>query len=1792
MFMKKLVRGATTSFVSKSLRQKSKISFGKVKHLGNKADLSFKLSTSDPGWYENMDTFFNDKLGHKMGKNLGYGADSKSDRPLDSCTNTLKAKHFNSDMVKALSLGLCNFGSVIDNINMNLLPPVSLKFLFHLVAFVKKKLCFEPTKSFAVNIGLLAKLFYKIDGFGDASISLKFSGIIKMSFMSEFSLALVKQLVVFENLVEIIIKKIPVDLSKLVIESALVKYEKIFSIKIQLIGLWQKALNSAHVTKANTDKQTWDLRNSYCTLLYTLPMGMTAYNFLDLTAICSILVFKGVNLIWAGLFSPKYTVYGNFGHISSRCNSGEKNIEQSFKKRFLCSDSDKKHLVLIYAKKQAPVSCPVFFGGVTWTFVVSDFSKNLSSILFVETNSGIGSVDGSTSVVIILASYISVLKHLLENVFDQMADILHKLNRLLAVLLANFTVLPIFKHNPVLDMAVDTPLFVPSVLSVVTAISQNISPSGFQVLTVKVSGLEANLVVLENLIKATMNKLNSFGSDSSFPDVRVFTSGLDAKFLGVSITLIINKNLAKYVPKIFEILGRLLMTGFVNFFITRAHNESTFVILSGNFNKNGNKHSSNFSKCVDLNLVNTLVNSFYIKTSTWRNSKGVKKTIDYIFVSQSLNNALVNGQVVDVDEFFSTNYSFVQIMIGLSGILDSVLRAICKFNVKNADGVKWKWYRTASHDNFVMFFDEFADFHCSSNLDSMWSVVHKAICFSANFDDGFTKCFSYYHRLELLVSKLIKTSCSVSSDKFVSLLNIWVSLDSVNASIIKSFFFLGSHFDTIRSALAKIRKSYCSLKIMELKCAKNSQIRLVIDKRMENFELNKSQTIRSVLEQPFCKVILDHLVVNDDLILEPNLVKFHIDRIMEDWTRKCVYVFNNAFLNIIHSIEVDEFLGVKEVWVSMIPKPYDWEGVFMNIRLIALIKTAYKIFSKILSDRISIVYNKYDIFHGNNFLVLKSITIQFPIFAISLVVKDALEKNCELWLVLQDIRKVYDLVGWEHLKKSLVRIKIYSRFIIFFGSIHNNCINRVMTDFRLTDDFSVYDGLDQEEVFSPLLRHIFYDTLLCKVKRQETVCDYRLNLYYVAKTGHVDLQNGLISFLATGAFVDDTIWVGSNQAATQHILNVVSKFFRMNDILINNDKTVVILINCRVVALFLSVNNTPISITKKKPSLAKAHSDVWFFANFVLKKAISDKQFSYLVSAKSMKLKLSLFLNFSNNVLYYSSFYGLKTFEQIQAKGKIVVVVLSWCLVHFLCSSVCISVNPLNNFLADMVWVFLDSGLFSGNFISNAFRFWDKTPLSEILDRSMYFRCLPFFYYYRIAFFVTTVWHFYDSGFLDVSSSSPDVVAAKNILESYEFRSVHDWLFGIGASGFFVYTDSSFCSLESVDIKAGAAAFFEDINLGLRVEVSAIALALKCVLNSSSVHLFSDSQAALDVCKSELLLLVLDFWNKCWVECQHIAGIICERNLNVGWHKVKKHSGVLGRADFLACISSHLGWLLSPWLKKCFVLANGSIVSGNSRHFVCFGTKIVDSHLLTDIDWFKLSLVWHPNSHMAAGFTSRYSTGSYSYFMKALYYRLLIAVRKCFYDKHYPSIVCLYCDNVEVLDHVFSYVFDAAAWFQLFIDFAFAWRAISGLFHASSCVLQMRPFSALITLRLHLLLLPSEDNDRTIIFGLLFAGIIRVLIIVDIWYSTVVFGALETGGTSKADSVLEAVAAGIDKVTLDQTLANEITFSPYWKKKLTDLQVRIMVQWDLLRTSLLMGHCSNKSTGNGVQIYLSLGREM
>ncbi|KAG9287441.1 hypothetical protein G9A89_023813 [Geosiphon pyriformis] len=851
---------------------------------------------------------------------------------------------------------------------------------------------------------------------------------------------------------------------------------------------------------------------------------------------------------------------------------------------------------------------------------------------------------------------------------------------------------------------------------------------------------------------------------NKFDDVQVFTSGLDSGYLGAGVVVVMDFFLARHVCKVSEVSGWLLSIKLlfknklsvlilglyagassvvwfsqadeINSLIAKAVNESFFIILGGDFNENSSHKSASFKKCFDLSLVNSLVGSPAVKMPTWKNSRGVKKTIDYVFVSPNLVNAIANREVLNVSKHFDMDHQAVSVSLGLGGLLDMCLNFICtqankdcwKFNIKSVDEARWLEFKNASAANASMFSDAFG----------VADIIRKIMVLLAGgtfkkkwfkgFDGVFTKTSSRFHKLELLVSKLVKALRLASSD------------------VVKSLFLSGSNFDLIRSALAKAKKSYCSFKLLEFKHVEKSSIKQAIGKRIESFELNKGHTIRSVLECPFHKVVLDHLVVEDELIVEPDLVKSKdlpdgkvagLSGISNELWKHCDKSVLDLLLVFLNSCLVGE----------LVPGPWKeaWEGVLTNTHLIALIEMAHKIFSKIFSDRISLACSTFEVFYGDNFSVLKGTMMQSLIFAIDSVVENALEKNHKLWLVLQDMRKAYNSVGWEHLRKSLVRIKMCDRFIRFFGSIHNGRVNRVMTDFGLTNGYCVHDRLNQEEVFLSLLWHIFYDSLLCKVKRQESVCGYRMNSHFISKTGRVDPQAGLTSFFTAGAFVDDTIWVGSSQAAIQHIFNVA------------------------MMDPHLTISGSPISIAKKgeshhyfgiflsskgflKPSLTKVQTDVQFFVNLVLRKAVSDKQCAYLVSAvffpiisyrtqfsfvsdalvcKILKSKSELPHDFPSDALHHLSLYNLKTFEQIQAKNKSAFVVafvnsisaLSWRPHHLLLFSARIGISPLNNFLVGVIRIFSGYDLSLGG-----------TPMSLVLGEHYFFKCVFSLRHYGIAF--------------------------------------------------------------------------------------------------------------------------------------------------------------------------------------------------------------------------------------------------------------------------------------------------------------------------------------------------------------------------------------------------------------------------------------------------------------------------
>ncbi|KAG9292712.1 hypothetical protein G9A89_008300 [Geosiphon pyriformis] len=1155
-----------------------------------------------------------------------------------------------------------------------------------------------------------------------------------------------------------------------------------------------------------------------------------------------------------------------------------------------------------------------------------------------------------------------------------------------------------------------------------------------------------------------------------FSGVKVFSSGMDSEHCGSGVAIILNDNLAHYVCKISEvprhlisvrllfagkasvmILGlyagvlagiRFEQTPAVNVLIASFISSSSHVLLSGDFNENRARVSKN-AQIWDYSMH-------------FQQVLGIEKTIDFIFVSNHLSSAVFGGCVSGVLDYFDTDHLAVLIL---------------------------KCFNECVTANMLLLRDDFTTAKDLSNLNTMWKLLEKVLMKSA--DSIFSKHWYI---------KALSVSNSLRIAHFVK---IWSVLDDVESSKISGLLDTCSNSAEVFKQLSVVKKHYHKAKYIKSELAKSASINRAISKYIDDFVLGKENMISSILECFFRKVVLDYLVLDGNLILEPAEIKAKVNNIMVNWTRKCKYaslnyVVDNTFSGVMNEIRLGDLCNIvknlpdgkaagllghssdivlgcllnllnsclvhkdvpalwKCAWISMIPKLYKWEGCLTNIWPIVLIETARKILSKILSDRISAAYNIFDVLRSDNFLVLRGISTQLPVFVIGSIIEDALEKDRELWLVLQDMWKAYNSVGWFHLRFSLRT-------------------NRIMTDFGLSDGYKVLNGLDQG-------KRIFYDPLLCKIKSQEHLCEYRIDSRLVAKSGRVESQAGMTSFFVVGAF-----------------------FFAFNDIFINTEKTVTIPFNQRVKDIFLTISGTPIAVAKKgeshhylgiflsteglsKPSLLKAHLDVHFFSNV----------FSFVSSAvcsrwdaiirRDLKFKTHLSCDFSMVTLLHLLFYGIKTFVQIQSESKLSSIinfmnalgilgqlfihrsldlqVASWLSVHSLCHPIRLWVNPKDNFLAGIVKIFSFCEL-SFSILSTAFHRSIGMPISEVLGNSVFFGVVHSLKHYGITFIdqlltkkgkcfdwkcfkywkqlnprgPVPVWFDLAIHFLGAHLLAANIRLCMSIdypecsVVASTISKAQNILLNSGLVLFNVYTDSSIKQFGSCSVVAGTVAFFPEFGLGVgaRVqgvmsstlaELKAIALILTCVSLGSSVFIYSDSQAVLSACSNELFLAHLNFQKNLWMEYRQIINFIRRKSLAMTWLKVKGHSGILGN--------------------MCFFLKLGDLVlSYNVRHYIkdffytlyCanweneFGSKINNTCNINSVDWKRTFAVWHPNGYMTSGYMS--------------------------HQLATLSVMCVFYDMIDTSEHSFVCLSDMLACNEILSEFCVRWSSLPNVTISSS----------------------------------------------------------------------------------------------------------------------------------------------
>ncbi|KAG9284419.1 hypothetical protein G9A89_023676 [Geosiphon pyriformis] len=987
MSKKKVPKGAFHGPAGGFFAQKKRVVFGNVKHSDDERDISLsKLGPGDSVYFDVNSLSGNDE-------DVGM-TDVHEGSLLGSAATTPKAKHVDTGIMFGSPLGSPDF--TMDDDKIVLPPRVSIPLDKKWIdsKIVKTQIEVSVRKFFALDINLSAvegklataktqvirKLFAGISNFGGAIIPSKFKGIIISTFTSEASMEKAISLAKDNNIIvntdfkrqgmcsdrAVVIKEIPMNTSKKMIITTVAEFENIKSIKIQLIGMWQKAVvefaesgqadqlvskwsfligkDSVRVAKAVGDCNIWVSRNCFRVLLFTLPVGTTVHDIGTLldkvgekTCVincsletgnrfcCAVVCFESVNdlnlafltesildgvqLSWARFDLVQYGKCGHFGYSALECDASimsSPELSSLFKRPAFFANHFQ--LARLYAKKNVPISHPAAFGSKLWTQVVSlaSFSVGSSSSSGFGSGAfsyGIFSLSDSAPLLSNVNSSLSVclasLEHSLELLNDQVSGIMHKLNDMnlvLSVFFLSTSVLAV-PAAASFDMALNDISNILVETSPLPFSGSDLGSSSSKVLTSKVGSLESKLLALNASVGAILEKLDQFDLiwrvatcnvrqedivrwhfDSGnlisvvtetklrsstrpwiadkFDGVRIFSSGLDVGFLSADVAIIMDNSLAHHVSKVKEVPGcfisvqlffkgklsvsvlglyasafagtRFGQASEINLFIAKAVNSSTFVVLGSDFNKDSSRKN---------------------------NSRGVEKVIDFIFVSEGLSAVIAGHGVASVQDFFDMDHKAVSVSIGLGGLLNAHLNSIHKQANKN----RWKF--------------RIKDAKTSGNLDAMWEIIREVVISSADkvfsrFWFSEFKCLRNkqslkFFKLELLVAKLI----------VVKLIDAWSKINVSDAAEVCVMVDNSVNIEVILHHLLGVRKKYYKSKYFESRVARVALIRKAIDKHMENFCSDKGCMIKNVLECSFQKVVLDHLIIENDLILEPGKVK-------------------------------------------------------------------------------------------------------------------------------------------------------------------------------------------------------------------------------------------------------------------------------------------------------------------------------------------------------------------------------------------------------------------------------------------------------------------------------------------------------------------------------------------------------------------------------------------------------------------------------------------------------------------------------------------------------------------------------------------------------------------------------------------------------------------------------------------------------------------------------------------------------------------------------------------------------
>ncbi|EXX54309.1 hypothetical protein RirG_235740 [Rhizophagus irregularis DAOM 197198w] len=226
--------------------------------------------------------------------------------------------------------------------------------------------------------------------------------------------------------------------------------------------------------------------------------------------------------------------------------------------------------------------------------------------------------------------------------------------------------------------------------------------------------------------------------------------------------------------------------------------------------------------------------------------------------------------------------------------------------------------------------------------------------------------------------------------------------------------------------------------------------------------------------------------------------------------------------------------------ILRIPKPTNFEYNIMNTRPIALLDCFQKTITKMITNRLSSILKQHSVLQGYNCCSLPGECTNEPIHLVNNFIEDARENKKELWILTQDMKKAFDSVELDVLKRALLRIDIPATMAEWIIALFDHRSLRIATAYGLSDRFIGNDGIDQGDTLSPLLWRIFYDPLLVAIQQTKN-SRYEMKLIWPNDINNLNMWTQYKLQVPICAYMDDTIFLESSKYRMQEIVDIANK---------------------------------------------------------------------------------------------------------------------------------------------------------------------------------------------------------------------------------------------------------------------------------------------------------------------------------------------------------------------------------------------------------------------------------------------------------------------------------------------------------------------------------------------------------------------------------------------------------------------------------------------------------------------------